>query len=173
MKYLNLFDDHNEYLEYLESEDFTYPNISYCYEQSHIHFNKSDIIITAEFIVNDIQNPIKIYGYNDDPVKQYSFIFYGVEHFDEITVNGNIVSIEELDENEGMYTFNDTSTDITFGEFFFPSTQVIDREICHMPIVVDRGYDFRIVGYLYSQGSTTMEGFLSRENTLSSVCERC
>ena len=38
-KYLRQFDTHQDYLDFLESEDYLEPNVSYCSDQNEVHYN--------------------------------------------------------------------------------------------------------------------------------------
>lgn len=40
MKYLNLFDNHNDYEDYVDGGLMSYPNVSYCIEEDELHYMK-------------------------------------------------------------------------------------------------------------------------------------
>lgn len=45
MNNLTLFEDHSGYVEYVQSEDFTMPNVSYCVEQNEVHYNPENLLM--------------------------------------------------------------------------------------------------------------------------------
>lgn len=64
MKYLKLFDDHSDYLDYKsDAEQFIMPNVSYCKLEDEVHYNKfSDERMIATFNVTTTSEPIYILG---------------------------------------------------------------------------------------------------------------
>ena len=44
MKYLNLFDNHNDYEDYVDGGLMSYPNVSYCIEEDELHYMKESPI---------------------------------------------------------------------------------------------------------------------------------
>ena len=40
MKYIKTFEQHDDYVDYTESQDYITPNLSYCIEENEVHFNK-------------------------------------------------------------------------------------------------------------------------------------
>jgi len=64
MKYLKLFDNHSDYLDYKsDAEQFIMPNVSYCKLEDEVHYNKfSDERMIATFNVTTTSEPIYILG---------------------------------------------------------------------------------------------------------------
>ena len=67
MKYIKKFETHSDYEDYLESQDYLTPNVSYCVDQNEVHFEKyvpaPETRIVATFNVTDTNNPTNIVGY--------------------------------------------------------------------------------------------------------------
>lgn len=42
MKYIQLFNNHSNYTEFIETDEFIKPNVSHCIEQNEIHYNPID-----------------------------------------------------------------------------------------------------------------------------------
>lgn len=42
MEYLKLFENHSQYEDFIETEDFVRPNVSHCIEQNEMHYNPID-----------------------------------------------------------------------------------------------------------------------------------
>lgn len=76
-EYLKLFNTHQEYEEYIE--DGIIPNVSYCKDQYHLHYNeKLDPRITAVFEVDDISSPTQILHSSSDLSKFQTIEIDGV-----------------------------------------------------------------------------------------------
>lgn len=39
LKYLKLFNEHDEYVDFTETDDFLFPNVSHCIEEQDVHYN--------------------------------------------------------------------------------------------------------------------------------------
>ena len=100
-KYLKKFDTHSEYESYITSSDKILPNVSYCEDNNDVHYNPwTDPRVIAKFNVEDETEPVALYG-ND----------YGAiasELFSKVEIDGEEVSISDLDDIGGFYTFETT-----------------------------------------------------------------
>jgi hypothetical protein len=66
-EYTTSFKNHNEYLAFKESENFVIPNVSYCNDEKHVHYNGypkpiGDVIIT--YSVTSTTEPTTIYQFD-------------------------------------------------------------------------------------------------------------
>lgn len=122
MKHIKLFDTHEDYLEYINSSDKIIPNISCCNQENHIHFNKLNTTVIAKFNIINTNFGTRIYGYQDEPLQDY-ILLSGSDIFQSIKVDGELISIEELDENKGKFQFDTTGEHIV--EYVFKDTKSI------------------------------------------------
>lgn len=53
MEYLKLFENHSQYADFIETEDFVRPNVSHCIEENDVHYNKLPAYVTLEITVPD------------------------------------------------------------------------------------------------------------------------
>ena len=83
MKYIKKFETHSDYEDYLESQDYFTPNVSYCVDQNEVHFEKyvpaPETRIIATFNVTDTNNPTNIVGYDDRRGEYYTSPFSEIE----------------------------------------------------------------------------------------------
>ena len=102
MKYLRLFDTHSDYTEFINTE-IDKPNVSYCLDAKDVHFNpiklQENIIIT--FDVEDASGPTQLYFYMSQ--QGVPFELLGVNMFDKVVIDGEEVSITDLDDDGGAY----------------------------------------------------------------------
>ena len=105
MKYIKKFKTHSDYEDYLESQDYLTPNVSYCVDQNEIHFEKyapaPETRIVATFNVTDTSNPTNIVGYDER-----SGIYF-TSPFSEIEIDG-VIQNEVI----GYYQFDTTGEHI-------------------------------------------------------------
>jgi hypothetical protein len=62
-KYIKKFDTHSDYEDFIETEDFIRPNVSYCVDDVELHYNPSPILWAYEldpgrFILGEISNGV-------------------------------------------------------------------------------------------------------------------
>ena len=73
MKYLKLFDSHEDYTDF--QPDMLKPNVSYCQLEDEVHFNGfRDARIVARFNVTSTSEPTKIMDADTDPSDVFSSI---------------------------------------------------------------------------------------------------
>ena len=77
-----------------------------------------------------------------------------------------------FDTAHSLYSFDDNSAYVTFRQFLLHRFDVIQREIGHMTVVVDRSNDGGVVCSLHCKGCTSVEGFAERNDFGASVIER-
>lgn len=100
-KYLKLFNVHSDYEAFTQTEDFIFPNVSFCLDQTNIvHFNPivqpiQSLMVT--YNVNDASNqtPLYFYNANMDAV--------GTDMFDKVEIDGSVVTVADLDAASGAY----------------------------------------------------------------------
>ena len=100
-KYIKLFNTHAEYETYINGSDKILPNVSYCEDNDEVHFNPwSDPRVIAKFNVEDVSEPVALYGADYDVIAS--------ELFSKIEIDGEVISISDLEGDEGYYTFETT-----------------------------------------------------------------
>ena len=106
MEYIKLFETHNEYETYVESEDYVTPNVSYCEDNKELHFSGNNTVeeetrVVAYFYIFEGETgTYPIMGY--DMSQEYlNDIEYLTDYFTEIEVDGVV-----MDEITGQYTFD-------------------------------------------------------------------
>ena len=57
----------------------------------------------------------------------------------------------QLDTTYTLNTFNNYCANIPLRQFGLHNFDIVQREISDMSAIVDGSYDFRVVGYFYSQ----------------------
>lgn len=68
-KYIKLFGNHNDYLEFTKTEDFALPNVSHCETQNDVHYNPNVRMTTAVHgYIYSYQSPLNV---NDTINKLY------------------------------------------------------------------------------------------------------
>ena len=48
-KYIKKFDTHSDYEDFIETEDFIRPNVSYCVDNKDVHYNSTQTLFAVEF----------------------------------------------------------------------------------------------------------------------------
>ena len=100
-KYLKLFDVHSDYEAFTQTEDFIFPNVSFCLDQTNIvHFNPivqpiQSLMVT--YNVNDASNQTPLYFYNT------SMDAVGVDMFDKVEIDGTEVTVADIDAANGAH----------------------------------------------------------------------
>ena len=95
-KYIKAFSAHTDYESFMQTTDFTLPNISHCVQQKETHFNpKNGAKLIAIFNLTSGSNP-SLYYYHEGT-------YLGSNMFSKIEIDGTEVSIESLDNNGGCY----------------------------------------------------------------------
>ena len=101
MKYIKLFDTHSDYNTYINSQDKTLPNVSYCENENEVHFNPySDPRLIVKLNVVDDSDPTVIYGGMSEDIS-------ALDNFTKIEVDGVEISLTDLDENYGEYQLSE------------------------------------------------------------------
>ena len=103
MKYIKLFGTHSEYEAYIQDrQNLVLPNVSFCEDTpNEVHYNpyeEPDTRLIATFSGGGSK---QLYGY-----EHFDFNVDGATLFNSIEIDGTDVSIQELDNNEGKYTFS-------------------------------------------------------------------
>ena len=100
-KYVKQFNTHSEYNTYITGNTKILPNVSYCEDNDEVHFNPwTDPRVIAKFNVEDVTEPVALYGAD-----------YGViasELFSKVEIDGEEISISDLEDEDGYYTFETT-----------------------------------------------------------------
>jgi hypothetical protein len=47
-KYIKKFDTHSDYEDFIETEDFIRPNVSYCVDNKDVHYNSTQTLFALE-----------------------------------------------------------------------------------------------------------------------------
>ena len=135
--YSKWFDTHNEYEAYKNSQDYILPNVSICFQDEDVHYEKTpapETRIIATFNVIDTANPTKIVGFNPkggDPLTLLQEI-----EIDGVVQN-DVVRYYQFD-TTGEHTIKYTLVDTTnMGIFLFYqlvclSTVIIPINVTHI-----------------------------------------
>ena len=122
MKYLKKFETNAEYETYKDSEDYITPNVSYCVEQTEVHYEKytpqPETRIVATFNVTDTSNPTNIVGYDERSGEYFTSPFSEIE-IDGVLQN-EVIGYYQFDtegEHIVKYTLDD-DTLVPQGTFF-------------------------------------------------------
>ena len=106
MEYIKLFETHNEYETYVESEDYVTPNVSYCEDNEELHFSTNSVnainetTVIAYFYIDE-PGTYQIIGYDGTNVSGPEDIEYLTDYFTEVEVDGVV-----MDEITGTYQFD-------------------------------------------------------------------
>ena len=71
-----------------------------------------------------------------------------------------------------LYALHDAGTHVTLLQLALPCIEVVDGEVCHMPVGIDGSDDLGVLGGLHSQRCASVERFLCRQDACSPVGER-
>ena len=100
-KYIKKFDTHSDYEDFIETEDFIKPNISYCVDNVEVHYNPlADSRLIVRYNVEDASNPTQLYMYMS------GMGVSGTAMFDKVEIDNAEVSISDLDTAQGQYQFS-------------------------------------------------------------------
>lgn len=80
------------------------PNVSHCKDVNDMHYNPLKFLI-VKYEVSDISTPTSLYYYYANE-GQEDYWMRGIDFFNVIIIDGNIVSIDEIDASEGKYQFS-------------------------------------------------------------------
>ena len=119
--YSKWFDTHSEYEDYKNSKDYILPNVSICYNDLDVHYEKENEVpetrLVAKYDVLDTTNPTQIVGYESRTDS------YATNCFTEIEIDGVVqerIPVNCLFDNPGehivKYTLADPSQ-IGYGAF--------------------------------------------------------
>ena len=102
LKYLKKFDAHTDYTTYINGSDKVLPNVSYCVNENEVHYNPyTDPRLIIKYMVEDDSEPTMIYGgmeYDETSV---------FDNYSKIEMDGNEISLADLDENIGLYQLSE------------------------------------------------------------------
>lgn len=149
MKYIKLFTDHNNYQNFIESQDSLQPNISFCKTVRHIHFNPEETRLIAIFNITDTTNPTTITNVNGwDDIESVE-ITSPTNNVFTLTANDLVEydSISGIDPLLG-YQFTETGN-FTFKYTFKPNVHTIPTNLFnYIPYVkrVEIPYVINIIG---------------------------
>ena len=144
--YLKLFETHAEYEAYITGSDKILPNVSYCVDNNDVHYNPwTDPRLIAKFNVED----------ETEPVELHDFVNGGMtsELFSNIEIDGEEVSISDLDDNQGEYTF-ETTGEHTVKYTLLDPTTISDDAFNHCSSLTS----ITIPNSVTSIGNTAFEG---------------
>ena len=97
MYYLKKFETDADYLTYINGEDVLLPNVSYCANEVHVHYNPFVERLVVKYNVEDASQPTLLYQYGAEA---------GDLRYEKIEIDGVNVPVAELDTEEGMYEFS-------------------------------------------------------------------
>lgn len=99
-KYIKKFDTHLDYEDFIETEDFIKPNVSYCVDNVEVHYSS---VSNSELIVryNAASNPTQLYMYMNQQGAPFTVL--GADMFNKVEIDGTEVSIQDLDTAQGQY----------------------------------------------------------------------
>lgn len=105
MEYLKLFENHSQYEDFIETEDFVRPNVSHCVAENEVHYNPTIPCVKLDITVG-----------NQDDGKVMWLMWDGSQSLDSDYQNftiSNIASVEidgvRIDQND-MVTHRDTQS---------------------------------------------------------------
>lgn len=123
-EFITYFKNHADYIEFKNSEDFVLPNVSYCEEEEHIHYNPyfepiTDVIIT--YNVTSTTEYTTIYQFDNwDPEPWFEETI----EIDGVKSTGHTLVKEDginsiLFDTEGLHTVKFTPTSTIIGKRAF------------------------------------------------------
>ena len=98
------------------------------------------------WLIPALHKSFGIVGYKVGEISKYQNK-YCIHFFASLTQFFQEFHFRNLNTAYSLNTFNNHRTDISFCQFRFSCFYIVQRQISHMPIVIDWGYNFRIVGY--------------------------
>ena len=104
MKYLKEFETTADYAAYsADTENFILPNVSVCNDDIYkVYYNTFEKpVLIVKYNVEDDSKPTKLYFYSDG--SGFPAENYGVNIFTKAVIDGTEVSIESLDDEQGIY----------------------------------------------------------------------
>ena len=103
MKYIKLFETHQEYETYInDRQNLVLPNVSFCEDTpNEVHYNPYEEPDTRLIATFSGSGSKQLYGY-----EHMDYNVDGATLFNSIEIDGTDVSIQELDEAQGFYEFS-------------------------------------------------------------------
>lgn len=89
MKYIQLFNNHSNYTEFTETDEFVKPNVSHCIEENEVHYNPVPTPLICVYNVTDASSLTNLYS------------ICGATMFDKVEIDGVDASISDLDTANG------------------------------------------------------------------------
>lgn len=105
IKHIKVFETHDDYVNFMKSDNVFLPNVSYCKNNIDVHYNPlHETRVLTTFNVESISDPTRIYFYviEDDET------ITGELMFEKIEIDNVEISISDIDANEGFYQFETT-----------------------------------------------------------------
>lgn len=101
-KYIKKFDTHSDYEDFIETEDFIKPNVSYCVDNIEVHYSSAyDPKLIVRYYATS--NPTQLYMY----MNQQSMTVLGADMFGKVEIDGTEVSVQDLDTAQGQYQLSE------------------------------------------------------------------
>lgn len=104
-KYIKKFSTDSARVEYEGSNDYIEPYVSLVDGESSVHYNKIEtkLVIRYNVATNELTRLYNYYHYYDEYDPSSEYWIRGIDLFDNITIDGTEVSVEDLDLAEGEY----------------------------------------------------------------------
>lgn len=71
MNNIKRFNAHNDYINYMSSENKILPNISYCEDNEEVHYSSAPPPVTVYYNIQDISQPTPLFFYYDQYINLY------------------------------------------------------------------------------------------------------
>lgn len=146
MKYLKVFEKHEDYEDYVDSQDYLAPNVSYCVDKNEVHYNpyiKPETRIITTYNVTNINEKTCIIGFDmDGPYYEY---ISKIEIDDTVVINNPVSNDYEYQFNtEGIHVIKYTLKDQTYLPKIF-NRENGDLKTVTIPTIIET-----ISGYAFS-----------------------
>lgn len=101
---LKLFNEHSEYEDFIQTEGFTRPNVSYCIEENEVHYNPyTDPRLIIKYYVDDASNATFLFNYSYYEGVEEEYSHRAIDLFEKVEIDGEEISLTDLDSSEGYY----------------------------------------------------------------------
>jgi len=102
-KYIKLFENHSGYATFINGGGVELPNVSHCIQENEVHYNQIIDYLICTYTITSSSKSTKIYNTSSPPY-QFDITPLGVNMFKSIELDGQQLSISDLDTNNGSYT---------------------------------------------------------------------